>query len=237
MPRDYQPVHAIDPIELVHQEIQRTQPDLAELTRVAEGLRADPVSLRTSLRGLLESRAQLEEVADRSYLHPNGFAKVMLQMGGGYRIRLHVWRQGDRKYGFDANPHGHRWDFASWVVVGALRETTFSETPGHRQYERSSYRRRANGASFMEATGDAGLEPLHDTIREAGTVYARSRSELHSVVPVGTDVVASLVLQRPPSGEFAAVFLRHGKPADYKERPLTVGELEAVIAEVTAARW
>ena len=161
---------------------------------------------------MLRDGARLADVAARSYVHPNGFAKVVMHVGGGYGIRLHVWRREHRTRADDANPHGHRGEFASWVVAGTLHETTFIEASDSERYDRSNYGRHVNGMPYLHVAGTASLRRLEEIDRVAGTVYARSRSLLHTAAPIGQDLVASLVLQRPPSPEPTAVYQRPDKP-------------------------
>ncbi len=156
-----------------------SRPNLAHLKLTAEALRDDPDQLHTSLTALLRDGARLADVAARSYVHPNGFAKVVMHVGGGYGIRLHVWRREHRTRADDANPHGHRGEFASWVVAGTLHETTFIEASDSERYDRSNYGRHVNGMPYLHVAGTASLRRLEEIDRVAGTVYARSRSVLH----------------------------------------------------------
>jgi hypothetical protein len=235
VPLDNQPMPAHDPIELVHQEIRRSRPDLAELERIARRLRRSPENLCASLDALLCDAEAAAVVASRSSLHPNGFAKVVLRVGDGYGIRLHIWDRANRSRAGDSNPHGHRWEFASWVVAGALRETTFAEAPESESFELSSYSRDANGKPNLTTIGSAALRPVEEIDRSAGDVYSRTRSVLHTVVPVGSDLVASLVLQRPPARDATAVFRRPGKSLDDDEHGLTTDELRALIKDLALA--
>ena len=142
-----------DPLADLHDALQRTGARLPDLHRTATMLRHHPGLLRSSLALLEHSDEALADVAERSYLHPNGFAKIVLKVGGGYGIRLHVWHRQGGEWISDANPHGHRWEFASWIVVGALHETTFAELTHGKTHLRCDYDRDERGVGFLTPTG------------------------------------------------------------------------------------
>jgi hypothetical protein len=204
-----------------------------EIERAATALRDEPGLLRASLRALLLGNAALEAVRPRSYVHANGFAKVILHAGDGWSIRLHVWPPGGHVE--DVNPHGHRWVFASWIVTGVLRETTFAESSQGERFERCDYGRDVHGTAFLRVRGSARLVALEEIERSAGTVYARSRSVLHTAEPQGDDLVASLVVQGRTAFTPTPVYLRPGTPAEYREQVLRTDELRSLLAAVSDA--
>lgn len=74
------------------------------------------------------SRSLLDEVAGRSYWHPNGFVKLVLDQRDGWgQLRLHVWPEPTD----DDDVHDHAWQYESVVVGGDLREVSYREAgPG-----------------------------------------------------------------------------------------------------------
>jgi hypothetical protein len=218
----------------LHGELRRSRAQLSDLCRAAKELKDTPERLRRSLISLDDEEA-LVEVARRSYSHPNGFAKIVLCVGGGYGIRLHVWHQKAGKWISDAHPHGHRWEFASWIVAGGLREVTFAEATEGKEHHRCEYRRDRQGEGILTADGRARLQVLRRTVRHAGTVYVCSRTRVHTVTPTGRDLVASLVLQGPRSFEPTPVYLQPGEEPVHEEQELSPDELRKLLAEVVAA--
>jgi hypothetical protein len=84
---------------------------------------------RLGLRGRLgaasTSRSLQDEIAGRSFWHPNGFVKLVLeQHRHDGQLRLHVWPA--RPVAEDI--HGHAWSYASVVVGGAVNEVPYAET-------------------------------------------------------------------------------------------------------------
>jgi hypothetical protein len=227
--------HAPDPLVDLHGELQQSRARLSDLHRKATALRDEPDLLRRSLITLLDSDSALSEVAERSYSHPNGFAKIVLFVGGGYGIRLHVWHRKAGRWVSDSHPHGHRWEFASWIVIGGLHETTFTEAEEGDEHFRCEYRRNSIGEGVLRPARSAALRVVGKTVRLAGTVYECSRTRVHTVTPAGQDLVASLVLQGPRSFDPTPVYLQPGEAPVHDERRLSPAELRKVLAEVVVA--
>jgi len=224
---------ARDPLAPLPGHLHRSGAGLPELRRTAAELRGDTEILRTSLRLLTDDIDALTAVANRSYTHPNGFTKIVLHLGGGYGVRLHVWYAEPPDYGADTNPHGHRWEFASWIVVGELREEIFVEADTGTRHNRFDYSRR-NGRADLHRTGTAALQRVGEIARPAGTVYGRARDKVHTVSPTGRGLVVSLVLQGPTAFEPTLVYQPQERPA-HEETRLTPDRLQVVLHDVQAA--
>lgn len=92
----------------LEQELFRARTDLGEM-----------------LRRIDRSRSRTDEIAGRSYWHPNGFVKLVLeQHRHDGQLRLHVWPA--RPAAEDI--HGHAWSYASVVVGGQVSEIPYAET-------------------------------------------------------------------------------------------------------------
>ncbi len=92
-------------------------------------IEAELVDRRDGLAARLDqirrSRSEQDAIAERSYWHPNGFIKLLLddrpRVG---QLRLHVWPE----LPVDDDIHGHAWHYESVVVGGELREIRYHET-------------------------------------------------------------------------------------------------------------
>lgn len=213
-----------------------TGPSLTELHATAERLCAQPDLLDVALTTIRAERATRQAVAARSYWHPNGFAKVVLNTGADYSLRLHVWTE-RRPWSGDLNPHGHRWEFASWVIAGALREFTFSEVASGEPagtFHRCEYGRRPGGGRYLQPVGDVTLYRTDEMLRTAGHVYDCARTVVHAVDPVGSDLIATLVVQGPPSVDPTVVYLHPKAPREHREDTLSETDLDEVLGAVVA---
>jgi hypothetical protein len=221
----------------------------ATLDRLADAghrLRSRPDVLRSHLRFLASSPDRLAEVSRSAYWHVNGFAKIKLVERDDFCVRLHVWPAGKDRTG-DRDPHSHRWDFASWIVVGpGLSEMHFtvtdsSDTGGLRHVEYDYGRCRAgdrHGKPRLKPGGGvAWLRAKAPLVRDYDSVYACSHTVIHTVAPApGGDLVATIVLQGPPLADSNAVYRSYGHrhfPA--LERPIDLTDLGVLIRAVEAA--
>ncbi|HET6950663.1 MAG TPA: hypothetical protein VFI47_09820 [Acidimicrobiales bacterium] len=95
-------------------------------TRLAEELSRERAGLPARLAVIGRSRRLQDEIARRSYFHPNGFVKLVLdEIPGRGQLRLHVWPEPAG----DDDIHGHAWRYASVVVGGVLGEIGYAEAP------------------------------------------------------------------------------------------------------------
>jgi hypothetical protein len=195
-PSSFAPTY--NPLEWLLAPLFGPRTDLTDIRRATEALRDRPALLRSYLSVLLRDPDALIVVADRSRIHANGFAKVVLSQGPEWSLRLHVWTPWICPESDDVNPHGHRWSFASWIITGTLRETMFDVVRHGRPFHRYDY---CGENGELRQTGTARLAGVDEVHRVAGTVYQLEGSELHAAAPC-TDLVATLVLHgesgRPP---------------------------------------
>jgi hypothetical protein len=88
-------------------------------------LRRARLDLGEMLGRIDRSRSLQDEIAGRSYWHPNGFVKLVLEqhrLDG--QLRLHVWPACPAT----EDVHGHAWSYASVVVGGAVSDVPYAET-------------------------------------------------------------------------------------------------------------
>ena len=208
--------------------------DRIAVREAAAKVKGAPDQFRDALMSLQDGGSALVDVAERSSWHPNGFAKVVLQVGAGWSVRLHVWRPIGRSRVVDAKPHGHRWEFASWIIAGVLRETTFQKATSGERFDVCDYCRHEDGSAYLSPRGTATLKPEARFDHSAGTVYRRSGSVLHTAEPVGDGLVATLVFQGRCSRASAPVYLRSGTPPIHREIPLSVGNVRTLLQDVAA---
>jgi hypothetical protein len=87
---------------------------------------------------ICRSRSLQDEIAARSYWHPNGFVKLVLEERPGWgQVRLHVWPEPSD----DDDVHDHAWYYQSVVIGGRLREVVYrevgSDQPGEEMWRHS----------------------------------------------------------------------------------------------------
>jgi hypothetical protein len=222
----------LDTLGALPDQFRQSNARLPELLRMAGELRDHPEVLRSALQSLRGDVDALRAVAVRSSTHPNKFTKIVLYEGRGYGVRLHVWHPEPPEYGLDTDPHGHRWEFASWIVVGALREEIFTEAADGTWHGRFAYSRQ-DGRPHLRRMGEVTLRRVKVIERGAGDVYCRARSVVHTASPAVHDLVATLVLQGPTAFEPTHVYQPEPRP-EHEETPLTPERVRAVLGDVVA---
>lgn len=205
-------------------------PEAGDLRRVLDQVVEDP---RRLVRWLGDF--DVAAVAERSYWHPNRFAKLVLHVGPRVRVRLHVWRPGSERRG-ETNPHGHRWHFASTVLCGdGLRSTEYEESDesGH-PYVKCRWV--GGGPTSSPTPVDRVFLRVCDThVVRAQDRYAVTTGTIHTIDPLGTDLVATLVVQGPPRMAAADVYCAADMQADAAGRSISPGDVDDLLRAVLAA--
>jgi hypothetical protein len=209
-----------------------------DLIDSVERIRAKPDLVSRRIRYLLDQPDRLASLARRSYWHHNGFAKVKFVERGDRCLRLHIWPAGSGRLG-ELDPHGHRWQFASWVAVGAgVTEHKFVRTtaahPDAVEYARFDYDP-TTGAVPRRLPAPAWLRETGHRRWDRGEVYECERDVLHTVTPAGDELVATVVLQGPVVARSTSVYRRDAWGTDTRERRIAVDELRNLFGAVEAA--
>jgi hypothetical protein len=207
--------------------------DASSLLLALRILTADRRAL-TGWISAFESPEQIEKIAARSYWHPNGFAKLVLQAGPEHKIRLHIWPPGENRAG-ESNPHGHRWNFASTVLCGAgLLETRYEESDGGESYGCYRYVGTAAGG-VLKHFADVQLSQVSDCEIGTSERYMVDTSVVHTVRPLGTSLVATFVVQGEARLGSAPVYCKPWVAVDEPTRSISAPDVRALIREVLAA--
>ena len=135
------------------------------------------------LQGLLADEQALQAVAARSYVHGNGFVKVVLLDEQGYKLRLHIWFAGSA---CEENIHDHRWSFASHVLVGTLNsEIWVDDAQGQALPEYRYAAATATAAADKQALGTCRVSLQQHCQYGAGSSYVMPKQVLHRIINPG----------------------------------------------------
>ncbi|MCX5329163.1 MULTISPECIES: hypothetical protein [unclassified Streptomyces] len=199
---------------------------------------ACPPTLPELLRGIMGDEERFADVARRSVVHPNGFAKIVLLSASDFCLRLHVWHEnGARTSEFRESVHNHRWDFAAVVLAGAYRHQEFQVCDGGSSFLRYRYQPAEDRRSFaLVPHGDQPLRCVFDVHLAQGSRYSMSSRVLHRVVPDPALPAVSLVLEGPHQPTSVDVFAEHdlGRGARVPFVPLSSKALQHHLNVVAA---
>lgn len=176
-----------------------------ESLRVATAAFADKRLVRAVVQSVLDSPTALAEIAARSYPHPIGFDKLVLDddRDTGFKFRLHVYWRGANFSALE-RLHLHRFEMASAIVTGELtnhiwrvvrfdpandlmRGLELAAPVAEREHTRremsayAGYRRDEKGELRKTFLGTAVLERGASDTFTSGDAYAQILEDAHFV--------------------------------------------------------
>lgn len=219
-----------------------------------EGTDADVVAICASLGepnvllslvdDVLRDQGKFDEVLARSYVHNNGFHKIVLhQSGQGHKLRLHVFDV--ESLCVEEGVHNHRWSFASTVILGTLRQDVLADADEcaqaedgveveevHQEYVYDTDGTRP-GQVCTRSIGRKVLRVIDSPTYSAGTTYFMDTDTLHRIIDRssagGAGLTATLVITNPPSRKTCRLFNNTPIPTPRTYAPQ---ELRSVLAQV-----
>jgi hypothetical protein len=154
-----------------------------------------------TLSKLIEDETRMREVSQRSYLHPNGFVKLVLHQLGDAKLRLHFW-SGHQEA--EENIHNHRWVFASKVMTGLLRSELYT-SPCQKSDKTLDLMTRLYHKEIgnLEATetecGVYPIELIDVDVKPSGHIYTMNPYVLHRITRQQSDPpTVTLMVQSAP---------------------------------------
>lgn len=143
-------------------------------------------SVKHLIQKILHSTLLLEEIANRSYCHDNGFDKIVIAKGNDLQLRIHIWWDGIDIEG-QPNIHNHRWNFASYLLCGEYKHEEFvlrQSAPEMIKAHAYIYQPRGETGFYgLIENGDSGLELISTTILGKGDFLVSYHDQLHRVMP------------------------------------------------------
>jgi hypothetical protein len=150
---------------------------------------SNPSAITNLIEHICADSHALSEIADRSFWHRAGFAKINLlaDYHSTPNIRLHIWTE-DSKMPELNGVHIHPWHLWSTVVEGSLRFRIYrrSEVAGDEYSERILHAIEHKG--FQEQpNGKSKLMTSFDATMTAGTSYFFLAGDIHDAAPGSKD--------------------------------------------------
>ncbi len=130
--------------------IEEKQPSI----EISEADICDLVALKDDIIRTLGNETILSDIASKSYIHQNGFVKLVYETIEDTVCRLHVYPLGATA---DKNIHDHRWDFTSITICGALPMSLFTPFEGFSEILHT-YSKTANNGHLIESLSPCSTE-------------------------------------------------------------------------------
>lgn len=184
------------------------------------------------VRRLMQDPVQLAKAASRSYVHPNGFRKLVIALRkNGATLRIHHWSLSDTSA---SNVHNHRWPFASAIIAGRVRSAQYTLADGGDAVERYRFEpSRAGGQYALTPAGKGRISVSSIAEFSSGSTYALDVEQLHQV-RCDRDTL-SLVLSGPAERDHTDVFRPASLGPQSRDLPLLpVSDIRHSLALVAA---
>lgn len=157
----------------------------------------DPPMMRELLEVFQRDEQQVRNAADRSYIHPNGFIKIVLLANKQLKLRLHIWPANVGEQ-IEENIHNHAWDFSSLLLIGGLRFQEFRMADTGTTFQSYTYDRRSDQSNYsLLPSGELKGCCTFDALLTAHAAYNLRADALHRILSVPQQTTATLVLQGP----------------------------------------
>lgn len=172
----------------------------------------------------------LEQVSRRSYLHGNGFYKIVLEDNDLFRLRLHIWQPGARA---EENIHDHRWHFASTVLAGTLETEIWEDgLPGHGEdFDEYLYLSRSADAEARNVyMGKARVALKQRIINVPGDAYCMLSSVMHRIVYDGQATIGTLMCHAKAARNWARTITQRSVEPDVDHSCISAERLKKVLA-------
>jgi len=190
-------------------------------------------SSRRALAGMvqdvLRDDDRLEEVAARSYVHNDGFDKIVLADTGRWALRLHIWWPEQSAVDVE-HVHDHAWDFISTIVTGSYQMELLRNGDGDEwfeyRYEFPKGRPELHGLRLVGRTRLTRVLSIHVS---TGSLYAIHGGQLHRVAAARGTLTSSLVLQGRVVADGSTVLSESAIPAiaNVATRPFSANGLRS----------
>lgn len=142
------------------------------------------------------SDVEVISCASKSYIHANGFQKLVIATanGCGPSIRLHRWIGPSKR----SDIHDHSWSFASLVIKGSLRVEEFLEIEDNNRVDVHvvpNLEYKARGETPHTIFQSCSLSCSEERILESGSIHGLIAGRFHAVQSIEPEETVTLLFQ------------------------------------------
>lgn len=183
------------------------------------------IGVETLIKEILVDENLLLNMAATSYLHKNGFYKIILFDDKIFRIRLHIWMP-------DAiskeTLHNHRWYIASTIIKGELHSEIWEDSASIQAqcYDEYMYLGKHVDPVYI---GKARVEMVQSIRRKAGEAYVLRPHVLHRIISHSQGMTATLICRSFGGCEWSRNIIVNNLVPNVKPNYLKIDEFEHVL--------
>jgi len=182
-----------------------------------------------ALQEILRNNTKLEDVAKRSYLHGNGFYKIILEDNDVYRLRLHIWLPTSLA---EENIHDHRWHFASTILSGTMESEVWEDAvPGGGELldEYLYVGKTTTEDAHVKYMGKSRISLRERVVHNTGDAYYMMSNVMHKIVYKGDSEISTLMCHAKDARTWARTITRKQDLPDVDHAYISVFELRKIL--------
>jgi hypothetical protein len=203
----------------------------AGIAAVSDELKAfGKENLRSFLEQAVEQPEWLEKIAARSYLHGNGFYKIILEENDAFRLRLHIWLPTSRA---EENIHDHRWHFASVILNGSMETEIWEDAlpGGGEALDEYLYIGKTKDTEARNLyMGKARVSLKNRIFNGAGDSYYMMSNVMHRIIYDGKETISTLMCHAKDARNWARTITRREDEPNVDHGYITPDALKSVLS-------
>lgn len=169
--------------------------------------------LELLIDNIIKDETQLLKIASQSYLHPNGFDKILLiDRRPKYALRLHLWNPKNSR---DGHIHNHEWDLSGIVIKGSYEWKLY-------EYDNGA----SSGSDFYC------YECVYDKKYKEHTLIKEKKVKIKKIFDINIsensfyNLSASVIHKITATDKFSASLVIHGNNVKQKIKVISKEEIE-----------
>lgn len=213
---------------------QAVPPDTS-MTQVANTLQSfGKTGLSTIMYQLLDMPGALQDVATKSYLHGNGFYKIVLFESADFTIRTNIWMPGTQP---QENLHDHRWHLSSAIIAGSLTSEIWEESASRQSQEYEEYiyiGKTTQKAAHVIPVGRTRVVLKETITHTSGECYFLPSNIMHRIVLSGEALAATLMCHPVTARKWGRVITINKVEPDVERNHLSADHLAYLLRQYLA---
>lgn len=178
---------------------------------------------------ILADDALLQEIANRSYLHGNGFYKIILEENDIFRLRLHIWLPTSTA---EENIHDHRWHFASTILSGTVESEVWEDAisgGGELLDEYLYVGKTKTEDAHVKYMGKSRVALKENVVHKTDDAYYMMSNVMHRIVYSGKNEISTLMCHAKDARSWARTVTRRPDVPDVQHSYLSVLDLRQIL--------